>query len=450
MKSASPCSRGNDQGEMKTGLTRQLGERAAALRFEDIPAAAVETVKRGMIDTVGVLFAGRNEAAVRILLAQLPPGNESRVLFTETKAGSADAALLNATAAHALDYDDTAIDGHPSVVLVPTVLAEGERVGASGKALIAAYVAGYETWAELVSREPDKLHGKGWHPTAVFGPVAAAAAASSLARLNSENTACALAIAASMAGGLGANFGTMTKPFQVGRAAQSGIQAARLAAAGMSAAPDALEHPGGFLSAFSPKGRVRLDGARGEWHILRHGLNVKRYPACYAIHRCIDAVLETDFSTGDLVSVEVPVGRLQAAMLRHSSPQSALDAKFSAQFAMAAALISRQVGLAELTDAYVQREDVQALMRKVSVTSTDEADAETPLFAPHDQVFLGLKNGETLATRAVRYPKGHARNPLSLEELRAKFDECTGGTQRRLFETFLSLEEKSGTDPIYL
>jgi 2-methylcitrate dehydratase PrpD len=222
----------------------------------------------------------------------------------------------------------------------------------------------------------------------------------------------------------------------------------------MSAAPDALEHPGGLLAAFSPNGRVRLDGALGEWYILRHGLNFKRYPVCYAIHRCIDAVLEKDCSTEELVSVEVRVGRLQAAMLRHSSPQSALDAKFSAQFAMAAALLSRRVGLAELTDAYVQRKDVQALMRKVRVTSTGETDPETPLFAPSDQVFLELKNGETVATRAVRYPKGHARNPLGLEELRAKFDDCTGGTQHRLFQQLNRLEDfdggKSGTDRVYL
>ena len=436
------------------GLTRQLGERVASLRFEDIPSDAVATVKRGMIDTVGVLFAGREQRVVQLLLDQIPAGNESTVCFTRRKACSADAALVNTTAAHALDYDDTGIDGHPSVVLAPVVLAEGERLGAPGKALIAAYVAGYETWAELVSRDADKHHGKGWHPSAVFGPIGAAAAACKLSNLNPEQTAHALAIAASMAAGLIANFGTMAKPFQVGRAAQSGIQAARLAAAGMSAAPDALEHPGGLLAAFSPNGRVRLDGALGEWYILRHGLNFKRYPVCYAIHRCIDAVLEKDCSTEELVSVEVRVGRLQAAMLRHSSPQSALDAKFSAQFAMAAALLSRRVGLAELTDAYVQRKDVQALMRKVRVTSTGETDPETPLFAPSDQVFLELKNGETVATRAVRYPKGHARNPLGLEELRAKFDDCTGGTQHRLFQQLNRLEDfdggKSGTDHVYL
>jgi aconitate decarboxylase len=426
------------------GLTRRLGEHVSALRFEDLPVQAVETVKRGMIDTVGVLLAGRDQPVVQLLLNSIGGGEEATLLFGERRASSADAALVNATAGHALDYDDTALDGHPSVVLTPVALAEGERVGASGKDLIAAYLAGYETWAELISRDADKHHGKGWHPTAVFGPIAAAAAASRISGMNSQLTTNALAIAASMAGGLVANFGSMAKPFQVGRASQSGIQAARLAAAGMTASPDALEHPSGFLAALSPKGRVRLDDGIERWHILRHGLNIKRYPVCYALHRSIDAVLATEVDPRDVETINVRIGKLQAAMLRHSSPQNGLDAKFSAQFAMAATLLRRRVGLAELTDEFVRSEPVQSLMRKVRVATTEDADPEEPLFAPFDFVTLELAGGKTLKTREVRHAKGHARNPLSPEELRAKFDDCSGGQQAALFERLLCLEKQSG------
>jgi aconitate decarboxylase len=422
------------------GLTRARAERVSSLRFEDLPSAAVETAKRGIIDFAGVLLAGRDAPVVQILLKQLAPGTESTVLFGNSKAGSADAALVNGTAGHALDYDDVAIDGHPSVVLAPAVLAEGERLGASGKELIAAYVAGYETWAELVSRDADKYHGKGWHPTAVFGTIGAAAAACRLLKIDPEKTANALALAGSMAGGLMANFGTMTKPFHAGRAAQSGIQAARLAAEGMTASPDALEHPSGFLAAFSPEGNIRPDEKLGEWHILRQGLNIKRYPVCYAVHRSIDAVLGMDLNPADIQSVEMRVGRLQAKMLRHTSPQNGLDAKFSGQFAMAAALISRKVGLAQLSDDYVRRPDVQALMRKVAIATTDETDPDDPLFAPYDFVTLTLKDGKSVKSREVPYAKGHARNPIGLEELRAKFDDCTGGRQAALFERLMHLE----------
>jgi aconitate decarboxylase len=423
-------------------LTRQIAERVAGLEFGQLPAEAMQTAKRGIIDTVGVLFAGRDQPVVKIVLKHLPPGDEATILFGEKKARSADAALVNGTAAHALDYDDVAIDGHPSVVLTPALLAEGERIGASGKDLITAYVAGYETWAELVSRDADKHHGKGWHPTAVFGALAAAAAACRLGRLSPQQTANALAISASMAGGLVANFGSMTKPFQAGRAAQSGVLAARLAADGMTASTDALEHPSGFLAAFSPKGRVRLDAELGKLHILRYGLNIKRYPVCYALHRSIDAVLATNVKPEEVQAIEVRIGKLQAAMLRHSSPQNGLDAKFSAQFAMAAALIRRRVGLSELTDEFVRSEPVQALMRKVRVATTDESDPDEPLFAPYDYVSLDLTDGKKLKTREVRHAKGHARNPIGMEELRAKFDDCTGGRQTALFERLLHLEER--------
>jgi len=429
-----------------TGLTRQLAELVAGIEFPQLPAEAVETVKRGTIDCIGVLFAGREEPVVKLLLDQVSDGKDATLLFERRRAGSADAALLNATAAHALDYDDTGLDGHPSVVLVPTVLAEGERLGASGRELIAAYVAGYETWAELIGRDADKHHGKGWHPTAVFGAVGAAAAASRISKLHADKTANALGIAASMASGLVANFGSMTKPFQAGRAAQSGIQAARLAAAGMTASPDALEHGSGFLAAVSPRGRTRLDGEireKSNWHILRHGVNIKRYPVCYALHRSIDGVLDLDVSPAEIEAVEVRVGALQAVMLRHSSPQTALDAKFSAQFAMAAALLNRKVGLAELRDEFVRSEKVQSLMRKVRVASTDEADPEEPLFAPFDFVTLRLASGKTVKSKEVRHARGHARNPFSLQELRAKFDDCTGGQQQALLERLLHLETEN-------
>ena len=423
------------------GLTRVLAERIAGLEFSAIPAAAVETVKRGIIDCVGVLFAGREEPVTSIVLASIPPGDEATVLFSRGKARSADAALVNATAAHALDYDDTGLDGHPSVVLAPTVFAEGERLGASGQELIAAYVAGYETWAELVGRDADKFHAKGWHPTAVFGVVAAAAAASRLARLSPERTTGALGIAASLAGGLVANFGSMTKPFQAGRAAQNGVTAARLAAAGMTASPDAIEHASGFLAAFSPHGKVRTDATLGEWNILRLGLNVKRYPVCYGIHRAIDAILDLEVAAGDVESVDVRIGRLQARMLRHQAPQTALDAKFSAQFAMACALLRRRVGLADLTDEFVRTDGVQKLMQRVHVRTTDEDDPQEPLFAPYDMVSIRLKNGTVFDSKHVKYARGHARNPIGLEELRSKFRDCTQGEQDKLFERLLRLEE---------
>ena len=435
-----------------TGLTRQLADFVAGVAYDGIPAEAVATVKRGFIDCVGVMFAGRDEPVVRILkeFVLSAPGGESKILYDQGQTTSPEAALLNATAGHALDYDDVAINGHPSVVLVPAVLAEGERLRASGRELIAAYVAGYETWGELASRDADKHHAKGWHPSAVFGAVAAAAAGARLAKLDAGRTVHALAAAASMAGGLTANFGSMMKPLQVARAAQGGLLAARLAAKGFTASPDALEHRGGFLHAFSPAGRVRADGALAagkDWHILKHGLSIKRYPVCYALHRSIDGLLalREKFAGGEIREIELSIGNLQAGLLRHSRPQSALDAKFSAEFAAASAVVAGRVGLAELSDPFVRSAPVQQMLPKVRVRTTDEVDPDEPIFAPSDRVRVTLADGTVLAGEPVRRALGHAHNPLGMDGLRAKFADCVGAalaSARRdaLFERLRALE----------
>jgi aconitate decarboxylase len=442
------------------GLTRDLGVRVSALQYQDIPAPALDTVKRGFIDCVGVMFAGRDEPVVRVLLETFafPASKESKILFDKGQTSSAEAALVNATAGHALDYDDVAIDGHPSVVLVPAVLAEGERLGASGEALITAYVAGYETWGELAARDADKHHGKGWHPSAVFGAVAAAAAGARLAGLDAERTSHALAAAASMAGGLTANFGSMMKPLQVARAAQSGLTAARLAANGFTASPDALEHRNGFLNAFSPSGRVRTDGPIADWHILKNGLNIKRYPVCYALHRSIDGLIflfsKNKINSDSIEEIELSIGKLQANMLRHSRPQNALDAKFSAEFAASSAVLAGRVGLAELSDGFVRSAAVQQMLPKVKVSTQDDPDPEEPLFSRSDTVRVTLADGTVLTGDPVQRAKGHARNPLGMDELRAKFVDCVGSAlaasrRDKLFGHLVELEKLSSVARLY-
>lgn len=445
------------------GLTRDLAGFVASLRFEDVPAEALDTVKRGFIDCVGVMFAGRDEAVVALLVKEglHSPKPEAALLFDRGRTSAPDAALINGTAGHALDYDDVAIDGHPSVVLVPAILAEAERLGASGAEMAAAYVAGYEVWGELASRDEDKLHGKGWHPTAVFGSIAAAAAGARLARLDASRTTHALAAAASMSAGLTANFGSMTKPLQAGRAAQSGLLAARYAASGLTASPDAIEHRNGMLRAFSPAGRFRADGplaAGRDWHIVKNGLNIKRYPVCYALHRSIDGILalraQRPFQAGEIREIEMVIGRHQANMLRHSRPQTGLDAKFSAEFAAASAAEAGRVGLAELTDGFVRRQEIQSLLPKVKVTAVDDPDPDDPLFSKADAVRITLGDGTVLSGAPIARAKGHAHNPVTLGELRGKFDDCLGQAlpspaRDRLYDRLAALEHLPAAGALY-
>src|SRR5450759_1822829 len=166
---------------MPVALTLGLGKFIAGLRYPDIPKDAISFIHTGFADCVGVMIAGAREPAPQLVRAMLAPaGDEATLLFGAGRASAPEAAWINGTAAHALDFDDVAQRGHPSTVLVPAILAEAEATGASGAAMVLAYAAGYETWAELVRRDPDQHHNKGWHPTGIFGAIGAAAACASL------------------------------------------------------------------------------------------------------------------------------------------------------------------------------------------------------------------------------------------------------------------------------
>ena len=404
----------------------------------EVPAEAARIVRTGFIDTVATMIAGRDEPVVGIVrqfvAARRSTAREARVLFGAEMAAAADAALINATAGHALDYDDVALGGHPSTVMVPALLAEGEHLGSSGADVVRAYLVGYEVWAELLSREPDAYHLKGWHPTGVLGTVGAAAAVAHLHKLPAADCRHALSLAASMASGLVANFGTMTKPLHAGRAAACAIEAVRLAAMGLTAAPDAFEHHAGYLAALSPKGRADRDRPAHlgrELRILDAGLSIKKYPMCYATHRVIDAVLDLatahNVNAADVRAVNASIGVAQASMLRNHAPVTGLEAKFSLEFAVAAALVARKVGLAQLTDGFVAEAPVREAMGKVRIATVDTHCPLEPVFALTDRVELELHDGRKLDSGEVRFARGNAKLPLRESDLKAKFFDCAAG-----------------------
>jgi 2-methylcitrate dehydratase PrpD len=446
---------------MVESLTRALGQFVADLRFGSIPAAALPVVHTGMADTVATMIAGSVEDPPNILRAALnPPPGEASLYLTGPRVPAPEAAWINGTAAHALDFDDVALRGHPSTVLVPAILAEAEAIGASGAEMAAAYVAGYEVWAELAGREPAQHHQKGWHPTGIFGPIGAAAAVAKLRGLDAGKATMALALGASHSAGLVANFGTMTKPYHAGRAAHAGVIAARLAQQGFTASADALEHPLGFLGAVSPQGQADRSSPTkvgDDWQILRQGLSVKKYPLCYCTHRALDGVLDLlaaeDVKPDNVAAVTVSTSRRNATILRNQLPQTGLEAKFSMQFAMASAIIARQAGLGELTDAFVRRPDVQALLGKVEVHPDDAEDAERSGAAPFDLVVIHTGDGRRLESQRVRDERGSPRLPLSHEEMWTKFESCcaVGNPRlpaRRVFDALLSIERQPGVQAL--
>ncbi|HEX5326859.1 MAG TPA: MmgE/PrpD family protein, partial [Acetobacteraceae bacterium] len=413
-------------------LTQSLGRFIADLSPNRIPEAAMRVAQLGFIDSIGTMIAGRDEDSVRIMKSVLaPPPGPSSLTFGTGRAPAPEAAWINGTAAHALDYDDVGLRGHPSTVLVPAILAEAEALDASGVDMLVAYVAGYETWAELFRRDSGLLHKKGWHPTGLYGAVGAAAACARLRRLDAGRAAMAIALGASQSAGLMANFGTMTKPFHAGRAAHAGIMAARLAEAGFTASADALEHPQGFLHAISPEGSEdRAGDARAgeEWALLTQGLGIKKYPTCYCTHRAIDCALDLvaahPVHADDVKQVNVGISDYFATVLRNHAPNTGLAAKFSIEFAMASAIVAGRVGLRELTDGFVQRPDIQAMMRRVATTMTSEYDPDLPGAAQADTVGIELGSGQVIEGAPVVRATGHATRPLTEAQIYDKFADC--------------------------
>lgn len=408
-----------------------LARFVSGIRHSDIPAEAREWARKGITDCLAVIIAGCREEPPTLLRSAIDiPGTASEAAYLgltpEARGSAANAAWINGTAAHVLDYDD-ALNGHPSAVIVPALIAEGEALGASGAELITAYVAGYEVYVELGLREKDVLQPKGWHPTSVFGAIVAAAACAVLRKYDAERTAQVLGLAASQSCGLVSAYGTMAKSVQVGRAPYVALLSSRLTSLGMTCAPEVVD---GFMKAISPRGRVDTASdvdLGNDWHIVRHGLNFKRFPVCYLTHRLIDAALqlkESGLNPEDVEHIDASISDISADMLRYHAPDAALPAKFSVEFAVTAALLEGNVTLAETTDAYVRRPEVQAFMRRINVQTNRNYDPEDPKNSLYDELTVTLRDGRTLRSGQIRHALGNARKPLPAEAMRRKFIDC--------------------------
>lgn len=435
-------------------LTADTARFLSSIKFELLPEATLPLVRNAFTDTVAVMMVGIDQPVVDIVRRTLvePAGaQESRACLSSHRVKAADAALLGGASAHSLDFDDQSLSGHPSAVLVPTILAEGEALNANGRELVTAYVAGYEVWCELWRRDKN-YHRKGWHPTPVLGTLAAAAAAAVLRKLPTERAAAALSIAASHAGGLAANFPSMTKGYHAGMAARNGLVSARLAAAGLTGSENALENEQGFLGAFSADNAPDRDSPvklGQEWYLPKHSLLVKRYPTCYFMHRSFEATVRmlegTGITDADIESVEVKMGRGQTTVLVNPRPTTRYAAQFSGEFAIAAAVLLGKMGVSEVTDTVVQRADMQAFYPKVTLTPLDEQDPRDPVFSPTETVTIKLHNGKILESGPIETIRGHASDPLTAEELWQKFAACTEKTHsehaaRQLFSMLQSVD----------
>jgi aconitate decarboxylase len=433
-------------------LTAALGEFVAGARIGQGPLLA--TALEGVVDSLGLIVKSRREPVVQVMRELCPSaGGASSVLLTQGRADAVTAATINATAAHALALDDVAWGCHPSAMLLPALLATGEEIDATGEAILRAWVVGYEVLGELASREPGSLHGTGWHPSGLLGPVAVAAAVAHLQGLDAACASGAIANACSFTGGITANFGTPIKALHAGRAAASGVLACALARRGQRGSPDVLERPGGFLETISPSGQVDLrtplELGSGRLRLESEGNSLKRYPLCYSLHRIADAAIGLaqtyDVDAASVDEVEISLGVRQLKMAPHREPATGMQARYSAPFAAASGLVARAAGFAQLEPAFYASAPVRRLIERTTLLERHDTHPDDPVFAPSDRVRLRLSDGRWLDSGEVTHPRGHARNPLSAAERRGKFIDCLAesgiGDAAALFDRLAGLAE---------
>src|SRR5438874_282240 len=274
-------------------LTQVLARKSASLEYDDLPQDAHELARQCILDYFGVAVAGAGDGLVRLLLDELTEAGgtpQASVIGHNARLPALSAALVNGTAGHALDYDDVnmAMPGHPSVAILPGLLALAELRRSSGREVIAAFVAGYETACRIGSALRPGHYNLGFHATGTVGAFGAAAACAHLLGLDAEATALALGIAGTQAAGLKSQFGTMCKPFHAGKASQNGLLAARLAARGFSSRPDLVECEQGFALTHGPdfNPEAALADPPNGFHIFANLF--KYHAACYLTHGPIE------------------------------------------------------------------------------------------------------------------------------------------------------------------
>ena len=425
-----------------------------------IPADVMHIGKRSVLDGIGLALAGsasKTSRIVRQYLASLgvESAQGSTIVGSERRVPARFAAFANGVSIHADDYDDTQLAvlkdrvygllTHPTAPALPPALALAERDRRSGHDLMTAYHVGVEVECKVAEAILPRHYQQGFHTTGTVGAIGATAAAAKLLGLDRETTRRALSLGATQAGALRENFGTMTKPFHAGRAAEAGVVAAEIAALGFTASPNGLEADRGFFRAAGGGYTAEMiDGKLGNpWTLASPGVSIKPHPSGSLTHPgmavMLDLVRRHDLRPERIRRVSVGTNHNMPNALIHHRPRTELQAKFSMEFCMAILLIERKAGLSEFTDEVVNRPDVQAMIEKIDFGTHPEAEA-----AGFDKMttIVEIETDDGRVVRGVAdFGKGSPTNPMSDAELSDKFRQCAawGGFDRERTERVLDL-----------
>jgi 2-methylcitrate dehydratase PrpD len=425
-----------------TALTAYVADFVVRTGPGDLPDDVVALGKKSILDGIGLALSGsvaKSGELVRRHLAELSLGDgPATVIGSRLKVAPRFAAFANGVGIHADDYDDTQLAvapdrvygllTHPTAPALPAALAMAEATGADGRATQLAYHLGVEVECKIAEAIDPRHYQTGFHATATCGTFAAAAAAAKLMGLDAEQTGRALSIAGSQSAGLRENFGTMTKPFHAGRSSESGVAAAQFASYGWTATDKILEAPRGFFRAAG--GGYDANAIAGKlgapWTFAEPGVSIKPHPSGSLTHPGMTEMLrlirEHGIKADQVKRVRVGTNSNMPNALIHHRPRNELQAKFSMEFCMAILLLDGRAGLSEFTDEVVERPDVKAMIDKVDFVVDDLAE-KAGYHLMTTIIDIELEGGRTVSGRAD-FGKGSPANPMSYDEVAAKFREC--------------------------
>ena len=431
-------------GLKTTAAAAEFVERIA---FEEIPTEAVRIGTRCLLDGLGLFVAGSEEHTVQLLVddTEQTGGRPDALLLGKrnTKVPAPMAARVLGTAGHAHDWDDSQVSidpahvygllTHPTIPPLSSALVMAQRLGGiDGKTFMLAFLTGFEVECKISEWMLPQHYVKGMHSSGTVGTFGAYAAAAKLLGLNGDKLRCGFGIAASFAAGIRCNFGTMTKPLHVGRAAENGVTAALLAARGFTADPDALDGPWGFyaVQGGGVSAEKTSQGFGKVWTIVDPGVSIKPYPCGVLTHPTIDLmlklVMENDLKPDDIDVVKVYAGTNILNPIRYPIAANHLQAKFSLPAALAMIALARKAGKREFSDEFVAAAPMQGMQKRI-ITELDPEIEKLGFDKMRSRIVIRLKDGRTVEGWADERYRGGPENPLSDADLEAKVRSCCDG-----------------------
>src|SRR6266849_5713129 len=424
------------------GVTKYVGTFVTQTKYQEIPADVIELGKKSILDGLGLALAGSRAESGSISRRYVEQAGVTRgnatIIGSAQKTSPRFAALLNGISIHADDFDDTQLAAakdrvygllmHPTVPVLPAIFALAEQRRVTGKDWMLAYHLGVEVECKIAEAIAPRHYQDGFHTTGTCGPFGSAAACAKLLNFDLSKTLNTFGLVASQSGGLRENFGTMTKPFQAGHAAEAGLVSAELVALGWTAAEQILEADRGFFHAFggSYDPSAIVDRLGKPWTFASPGVSLKPYPSGSLTHPAMTELARlievNNIEASQVEKVDVGANHNMTTTLLHHDPKTGLEAKFSMEFCMAILLLERKAGLSQFSDKVVHRPDVREMIRRINFYVDPEAesagfDKMTSILKIH------LKDGRVIAGRA-EFGKGSPANPMTFEEAAAKFRGC--------------------------